>query len=112
MHERPWLIAYASVVVVEYLYIALPGYPEWSNATLFWVAIDALLIRAMARGSATAVTVSLVLAVLTLAILIVGAQAAAALVLVLMLIAIVKCGCLIGLLRSGSSYSQPVRRPA
>ena len=68
MSMRPgaWLLTYACLVLMTYASAALIGRSDWAGGAVPWMVLDALLIRAMARGSDLATTVSLALALASL----------------------------------------------
>ena len=66
VRPRAWLLTYACLVVVTYASTALMGGSDWTGGAVPWMVLDALLIRAMARGSGLATAVSLALALTAL----------------------------------------------
>ena len=66
VRPRAWLLTYACLVVMTYASTALVGGSDWTGGAVPWMVLDALLIRAMARGSDLATAVSLALALASL----------------------------------------------
>jgi hypothetical protein len=65
-------LTFTAVVVVTHATTALVSGSDWFGAALPWMVLDALLIRAMARGSNFAAFASLGLALTALALVLAG----------------------------------------
>lgn len=72
VRPREWLVTYTAVVVVSYTTAALVSGPDWFGGALPWMVLDALLIRAISRGSGFAAIASLALSLTALTLILAG----------------------------------------